>query len=266
MGFQSFCVSISLSLLLSAASPTQQASSSTSGATAAVKNPPAADDFSTEPYVFELVQHDIRFEADGKGEQNLTVRARVQSESAVHDLGLLVYPFASSFESLDILYVRVRKPDGTIVETPPTEVQELDSAVSREAPMYTDQREKHIAVKSLAIGDVLEAHLRWVYHHPIAPGHFWYDYSFLRDAICLQEVIRIDVPAIVPVKIRNSEPKPEMREEAGRRIYTFKTSNLKKHEVSKIPDWEKNYHGAPPPDVQLTSFSSWEEVGKWYDS
>jgi tetratricopeptide (TPR) repeat protein len=257
---------ISLLLLLPAVASAQQASGSASLPPAAIKNPAPAGDFSTEPYLFELLQHDIRFEADGKGEHNLTLRARVQSESAVRELGLLVYPFASSFESLDILYVRVRKPDGTVVETPPTDVQELDSAVSREAPMYTDQREKHIAVRSLAIGDVLEAHLRWIYHDPIAPGHFWFDHSYFRDAICLQEVIRIDVPVIVPVNIRNSEPQPEIREDAGRRVYTFRTSNLKKREESKIPDWEKNYRGAPPPDVQLTSFSSWEEVGKWYDS
>ena len=56
----------------------------------------------------------------------------------------------ASFESLDLLEVKVRKPDGSVVETPASESQEVDSAVSREAPMYTDQREKHIAVKALA--------------------------------------------------------------------------------------------------------------------
>ena len=39
------------------------------------------------------------------------------------------------------------------VETPASDIQEVDSAVSREAPMYTDQRERHIAIKSLSVGD-----------------------------------------------------------------------------------------------------------------
>jgi uncharacterized protein DUF3857 len=43
---------------------------------------------------------------------------RIQSESAVRELGLLTYSFASSFETLDVVYVRVRKPDGSVVETP----------------------------------------------------------------------------------------------------------------------------------------------------
>src|SRR5207249_5919359 len=96
---------------------------------------------------------------------------------------LLIYPFAASFETVQIPYVRVRKPDGSLVETPASDVQELDSAVSREAPMYTDQREKHVAVKSLSVGDTLEVNVHWTIHDPIARGHFWYDHSFFRDGV-----------------------------------------------------------------------------------
>lgn len=255
-----------LLVLLPFPSDARQAAGQSPGAAAIAQGSEKDTDYSKEPYIFELLEYQARFEADGKGQQDLTLRARVQSEPGVRELGLLVYPFASSFETLEIVYVRVRKPDGTVLETPSSDVQELDSAVSREAPMYTDQREKHIAVKSLAIGDVLEAHLRWIFHEAIAPGHFWFDRSYFRDGICLQEIIRVDVPANVPVKLRNSGPQPEMREDAGRRVYTFKSANLKRPEESKIPDWEKNYYGTAPPDVQLSSFSSWEEVGKWYEA
>ena len=44
-----------------------------------------------------------------------------------------------------------------MVETPASDVQDLDSAVSREAPMYTDGEREHVAVKSLSPGDILEA-------------------------------------------------------------------------------------------------------------
>jgi len=30
--------------------------------------------------------------------------------------------------------------------------------------------------------------------------------------------------------------------------------------------WEKVLRPAPPPDIQLSSFSSWDDVGKWYAS
>lgn len=165
-----------------------------------------------------------------------------------------------------MISVRVRKPDGTTLETPPSDIQELDTSVSRAAPMYTDQLEKHIAVKSLAVGDIVEMHLRWTIHDPMAPGHFWYDHSLYRAGICLQETLNIDVPANVAVKLRSPDPQPTIREEGGRRVYAFQASNLKKLEESKIPAWERNFHGGPPPDVQLSSFASWEEVGRWFGS
>src|SRR5713101_1230031 len=84
-------------------------------------------DYAKEPYVFELLERKIRYEADGKGQHDVKFRVRVQSESAVREFGLLVYPFSASFENLDIIYARVRKPDGTTVETPLSDIQELDS-------------------------------------------------------------------------------------------------------------------------------------------
>jgi tetratricopeptide (TPR) repeat protein len=227
-------------------------------------NPPSDGAYSKEPYVFEEIERKVRFEADGTGQRDVAWRVRVQSESAVREFGLITYPFASSFESLEVLFVHVRKPDGTVIETPPSDIQELDTAISRQAPMYTDEREKHIAVKSLAVGDVLEAHLRWIIHEPMARGHFWYDHSYYHFGICLRETLQVDVPAKVDVKFRTSGPEPLIREEDGRRLYDFESSNLKKFEESKLP--EKNFHGAPPPDIQISSFLSWEEVGNWFGS
>ncbi len=226
--------------------------------------PPANDNDDKEPYVFELIQNKIVFEADGKGYRDFVARVRIKSESAVREFGLLTYPFASSFESLEVNYARVRKPDGSVVETPASDIQELDSAVSREAPMYTDQREKHIAIKSLSAGDKLELHLRWTVHDPIAAGHFWLDHNFFREGVCLKEILEIDVPRDLPVKLRSSDPQPAVREDGARRVYSFENANLKKREESKIPAWEKDYKGISPPDIQISSFSTWKEVGDWF--
>ena len=70
-------------------------------------------------YVYDLVQTAVRFELDGKGYRDLILRVRIQSESAVHEFGLLVYSFSSKFESLEVVYAHVRKPDGTVIENNP---------------------------------------------------------------------------------------------------------------------------------------------------
>jgi hypothetical protein len=70
-----------------------------------------SEHYTGDPYIFELVETQVRFEADGRGQRDLTTRVRMQSESAVREFGLQVYSYASSFESLDVLSVPVRKPD-----------------------------------------------------------------------------------------------------------------------------------------------------------
>ena len=229
-------------------------------------SPSKSDDqpFASEPYVIELLQNKLRFEPDGKGFREMHIRIRVQSESAIREFGVLVYAYMASFENLDVLYTRVRKPDGTTIDTPSSDIQELDSAVSREAPMYTDQREKHIAVKSLGIGDLLEVSLRWTIHDAVAQGHFWFDHDFFKAGICLREELEINVPATPPVKLTVSIPASEMTEGGGRRTYTFHTSHLKKGEEEEMPAWERDFAGAPPPSIRLSSFTSWADVGAWY--
>lgn len=233
-------------------------------ATSSIASLPA--DYAKEPYVFELIEEKARFEGDGTGQHQLSVRVRVQSESAVRELGLLVYPYKSAFESLELTYARVLKPDGTMVVTPSSEVQDLDSAVSREAPMYTDQREIHLPIKSLSVGDVLEYSVRWTIHDPITPGHFTYTTSLFHQGVCLKQTLEISVPHGVPVKIRTTSNAPSTRDEGGRTYYSFQSANLQTPQKSKIPDWEKDFHGLEPPDIQISSFPSWESVGSWFNS
>src|SRR6267154_386922 len=225
---------------------------------------PADTSFPKEAYVLESLHTRVRFETDGKGSREVTGRVRIQSESAIHDFGLFRFPYASSFESLDVDYLRVRKPDGTVVLTPMSDVQDLDSEVSRQAPMYTDQREKHVAVKALAVGDVIEYHVVWTVHDPVAPGYFWVDDAFFHNGICLDEQMEFDVPRNIPVRFSSGSVTPTITENATRRLFTVHSSNLVRQDEDDVPAWEKGVGAAPPSPIQLSSFQSWGDVGKWY--
>jgi len=160
----------------------------------------------------------------------------------------------SGSETLDIAYVRVRKKDGTVASTPATDIQDLDSEVSRSAPMYTDQREKHIAVKSLAVGDALEYQARWVIVHPLAPGNFWLTEGFLRQGIVKDEEIEINLPKDRLIKL-NSSFAPVTRDDSNRRVYLYHNAHLQQDADDTESAWEKVLRPAPPPDIQLSSFS-----------
>jgi len=228
--------------------------------------------YSGEAFVVEQDSTRIVFENDGTSNRESTAGVRIQSGAGVQRFGVLTFSYQNSTETVDIDYVRVQKPDDTVVPTPPENEQDMAAEITRQAPFYSDLREKHVAVKGLGAGDVLEYRVHWRTTKPLAPGQFWFSYNFSHEGISLQEQLQISVPRDRPVKWKSTESKPAVTEEGGHRVFTWTHSNLEhKSKEQERKDQEQNTYQAargkyPPPEIQLSSFQSWEEVGKWYGS
>jgi tetratricopeptide (TPR) repeat protein/transglutaminase-like putative cysteine protease len=223
-------------------------------------------DFSKEAAVAEQLTLKASFENDGTSVVEQSLRVRIQSDSGVQRYGLLTFTYQGATQSVEFDYVRVRKQDGSLVVTSPDNIQDMDAGITREAPFYSDLREKHVAVKGLSVGDTLEYLVRWRSTKSLAPGQFWYSYNFEHDAIVLDEELQISVPRERAVKVKSPSVTAAVTEQGGRRIYNWKSSNLADHskdnETRKTLD--ANLGLLPMPDVQVSSFQSWDEVGKWY--
>ncbi|HEX4002540.1 MAG TPA: DUF3857 domain-containing protein [Candidatus Acidoferrales bacterium] len=221
---------------------------------------PSAPDFSQEPLVIEQYTTFVRFENDGTGERDVTARIRVLSDAGVRLLGQLAFGYSSANEQMDVRYVRVRKLDGTVVTAAPTAVTDMTAAVAREAPVYTDLKEKHITVPDLAPGVTLEYEIDTRLVTPLAPGEFWFDHDFIRSSIVLDDRLEINVPEGRKIDLESSPSMPyQTVSKNGRTIYTWKRANLTLPKDSDSPKPEDKQ-----PDVQLTTFKSWEAVGRWY--
>src|ERR1039457_2751865 len=79
---------------------------------------PAGDDASKEAIVFERNATKVVYESDGTGTRETTVVVRMQSEAGVKAFAVLPFPYTSYNDQVEVDYVRVRKPDGTVVATP----------------------------------------------------------------------------------------------------------------------------------------------------
>ncbi|MGC1226957.1 MAG: DUF3857 domain-containing protein, partial [Candidatus Sulfotelmatobacter sp.] len=189
----------------------------------------AKHDYSQEAFVVEQYRTTLRFENDGTGRKETVTRIRVQSEAGVQQWGQIQIGYNSANEKVEIAYVRVVKADGTIVKAGDDAVQDLSTPVEREAPVYTDFRQKHITVPGLRPGEVLEYDIVTVIHTPLAPGQFWTDYDFDKNNIMLDEELDIDVPADRAMKLKNKPGMdPKITEANGRRIYHWTSSHLER--------------------------------------
>jgi tetratricopeptide (TPR) repeat protein len=228
---------------------------------------PAKNDYSQEAAIIEETSTKIAFDNDGKLTHEQTSRVRVQTDAGVQQWGLLIFPFQSATQTVEIDYVRVHKPDGSIQITPPNNVQDLDAEITRSAPFYSDLREKHVAVKGLGKGDILEYQAHWHAIKPLVPGQFWYQYNFHHEGIVLNERLEIKVPADRAVKVKGPQATQIITNEPGFRVYSWTYSRLESakepgSEEKKATDAARGRN--PSPDVQISSFQSWEEVGRWY--
>src|SRR3954447_23648652 len=224
---------------------------------AAEKPAVTPSDFSKEAYVIEKSYSRIRAEDDGTGTREVTVEVKVLADAGVKAFAVLNFTYTSANEVVDIDYVRVRKPDGSVVKTPDYNIQDMPGEVTRIAPLYSDIHEKHVAVKGLGVGDVLEHLVRYRVIKPEVPGQFWNEYSFFKEAIAKDERFEISFPSTKYVKVVSPEFKPEIAEEGGQKIYRWTHSNLiiKAKEPGEVPG-----RFPPKPDVQITTFASWEDT------
>ena len=240
--------------LLFAAAAQSKPSTPTSG------QEPAKTEAAQQAVLVDQLVHRLTFDGDGTGTHEVSERVRVQSEAGVQALAVLSFAYTTSNQSLDIDYVRVRKADGTVINTPVYNIQDMPADVTRVAPMYSDIHEKHVAVKGLGAGDELEYLLRYRTTTPEVPGQFWFEYTFPKKVIAKDELLEITVPRDKYVNVKSPTLKPEVKEVGNTRVYTWKTSNLKVEDSSE----QTNKTEAPQPSVQLTTFQSWDEVGRWY--
>lgn len=220
-------------------------------------------DYSKEPFVIQSMETKVSFGSDGSRDWRQSLSIRLQSEAAVREFGVLGFSYSGDNEQLKVEYVRVKKADGSVIETPESSIQDVASQVATSAPTYTDIRQKQVPVKGLGVGDTLEYSAHSVQLKPENSGQFWYSQAFLNQGVVLNQSLEIRVPKDKYVQVSSPKLKSEMRDEGAQRIYTWhyaqlEGTNADAKKTSITPD--------DLPKVDLTSFRNWEEVGAWWQA
>jgi len=232
---------------------------------AASQDAHTSGDTSQEAALIQQSATRVRYENDGTGYVEKTAAIRIQSQAGVERYGQLRFGYSSATEKLEVNYVRVRKADGQVVETPAANAQDFAPEVLRTAPMYSDFRERHITVTGLRPGDLLEYRTTTRITTPLAEGEFWYEYRFPRYTAVAHASLDVDVPKTRDLKLKSPKRKYTTTEAGDRRTYSWVVENI-------LPDRkeEDDSEDTPDdsddeiPDIQLTTFKDWQQVAHWY--
>ena len=236
--------------------------------------------YSAEPFVIRHASTIIDMKADGTGEQTETMVVAVQSEAAARQFSVVNAIYTKQSQHAEFVYVRVRHPDGTTVETPLGDVQDQAAPVTQQAPFYSDVMIKQLPVRGLRVGDTLEWQTHNVRTVAEAAGQFWGAENFAQDAVIEDQTIDLRVPLGLKLTVRTKpESKAQLSESDadGRHIYRWSwkqlhpTAGPEAEALKKAKDsqplstaQQQDATDGALPDIAWTTFPSWEAVGAWY--
>ena len=227
--------------------------------------PDSRNDYAAESLVVERLETIYRYSASGAGTREISAVVRIQSDAAARQYGVVTFPFAGDNQRVEIDSIRVRKPDGSTVETPSSDAQEMPQEVTRQAPFYSDLKEKQVPVRNLRVGDRIEYKVRVIDTKPEVPGQFWGQDSFGSWGVILNESIELHVPKSVSVKVWSPEYAPARTETGDEITYRWNGSHTEPTvgKDGKAVQREIDPKGTLP-TMAWTTFPSWEAVGAWY--
>src|SRR5260370_8958400 len=82
-------------------------------------------DTSKEALVYQRIRDTVRYENDGTGVEEITAAIKLQSQAGIEAVGQLIFGDSSATKNPPVKYLRARKPDGTVVETPASTAQDF---------------------------------------------------------------------------------------------------------------------------------------------
>jgi hypothetical protein len=205
--------------------------------------------------VFEMLLTRYRFDADGTGQREVVAKIRILNQMGALQRSEEVFEYRPFSEELRIPYVRVRKKDGTVLKVVTDVTQHPPKKV---APQF-DLDERRVRIPGLVPGDFVEYDVVTVIHRPLAAGEFYVHHNFDRSDRTNEQLV-VDIPRGRNVKVR-SPPGVDFwkTDDSTRQVYHWKNVNREPGQIYSIP-----FVPGRTPDVQLSSFLSWEEFGEWY--
>lgn len=222
----------------------------------------AAAGYPDQDVVIERYDETVKFAPDGSSTRELHVRARAQTDTGVQQLQDLAFTLDQAAEELNVEYLRVLRSDGSVASSAKAPVNEITSPVLPNVPPYANYKRIRVPVPDLKAGETVEyAVARRVAKSP-ASNDFWYDHTFARDVIVLDERLEIDVPAGCAVRVESPRFPFETRAKKAETAYVWKHANLKVAPAASAG--QASSPSANSPDVRLTSFHDWQGVARWY--
>ncbi|PYO34421.1 MAG: hypothetical protein DMD74_10775 [Gemmatimonadetes bacterium] len=152
-------------------------------------------DYQDQTFVYLLDDGVLRFEADGRSSRTYRQVVQILSQDAVEGWAEQSFSYTVGHERLTVNWVRVLKPDGTVISAQPSREQESLAPVAMEAPVYSDTKVRRVALGGVAPNTLIDYSYTIERLQPNMPGDFFSGWRVTTGRLTRRSRLIVDVPA-----------------------------------------------------------------------
>lgn len=205
----------------------------------------------------------VTVENDGRVLKTFRRVIQVLTDAGASHLREQQFGYVPGHQSFEVHWLRVVRPDGSVVSAAPTQIQESDvpAAVST-SPVYSDQKIVRMSLSGVAAGTILDVEFTVEERKPALRNDFTLTYVFTPSVSIERARLVLDVPSSMKPLIReeNLDFRRVMSTSNGRTRYSWSRDTTPK--IRPEP-FASDSNGVVM-RVRVGGPLSWDDVSHWY--
>ncbi|HEX6059811.1 MAG TPA: DUF3857 and transglutaminase domain-containing protein [Gemmatimonadaceae bacterium] len=204
----------------------------------------------------------IRLEADGRHTRTYRQVAQILRQDAVEDWAEQSLGWSPGHEKLTVNWIRVVRPDGSVVSAEPRQVQDADVPATMGDPVYSDRKVRRASLSGVVPGTIVDISYTVEELKPFLPGDFYTTWSVTTAYPVMRSRLVVEVPASVTPLIREENLRFQRRtvERGGRRTYTWATKDVKTERAEMFAADSNGVYQS----IALALPMTWDAISRWY--
>ena len=222
----------------------------------------APADYPEQSYVYLLDDGVLRFEADGRSARTYRQVVQILTQDAVVDWAEQSFSYTAGRERLTINWIKVVKPDGTVISAQPSHEQESLAAVAMEAPVYSDAKVRRVSLAGVAAGTLVDYSYTIERLQPTMPGEFYSGWRVTTGRLTRRSRLVVDVPATMHPRlaVENWRWPTRVTDAKGRHVMEWATSDVPKIETELFAA----YPNTVSVHINVAGPIDWGAIARWY--
>jgi Domain of Unknown Function with PDB structure (DUF3857)/Transglutaminase-like superfamily len=220
-------------------------------------------DHPDEAAVWLLDEGVLRLEPDGRGTRTYRQVVQVLNEDAVGRYREQEFSFSPGHEKLTVNWIQVVDPNGKVISTAPSHIQDSDIPADMGDPVYSDRKVRRVSLTGVELGSIVDYSYTTEELKPYLPGDFLASWSVNTATRTMRSNYVIDVPESFHIRIKERNPHFSGKVVArnGRNIYSWSAANLppEKFEAFGSSDSSQIFQS-----IRIGGNLTWSDISKWY--